>query len=274
MAQEELAPINVHPSWCVQPVEDLADDDVSDVSLPDEAAMFEDSLADLFEEAMQATDDVELLNNDMGGVLQPLECEDGAARDNEAFGVDVPNLHEGDHALGADEELEGPGHDLVGDNLEVPNAAAPPPPAPLPEADVAAPAVPQPLVGAHARFAAVGKVRLEQGIIAYHASKNAFEATCFRHRDRRCIVSRTAASGRGHAGRPLGFLMCWLRCDVPTSKAEHVDRALCRSFSHAARLAARRELAAMPEGDVLLAFEREKKEDEADSEPESLSGIA
>ena len=115
------------------------------------------------------------------------------------------------------------------------------------------------------------------GKIAFHHSKGSFEATCFCHNQ--CVISRTANGRhvRGHglvAGRPLGFLACWVQhaalCD---SKAQHWDKDVWRAtFTQAARLTARRELLELPGGTALAANERAMSPGEGE-EAENLLGL-
>ena len=115
------------------------------------------------------------------------------------------------------------------------------------------------------------------GKIAYHQSKASFEATCFCHPQ--CVVSRTAngrhIKGRGLvAGRPLGFLTCWVlhatSCD---SKAVHWDKEGWKAhFTLESRQTARRQLLALPGGTTLAANERPVSPGEAE-EPETLIGL-
>ncbi len=54
------------------------------------------------------------------------------------------------------------------------------------------------------------------GFILYNAKANSLDAHCLRHKGNptlHCVVNRTVAEGRKQAqGRPLGFLVAWLRC--------------------------------------------------------------
>ena len=160
---------------------------------------------------------------------------------------------------------------------------APPPeadldvaPARMEAAAAAVPAVPKAapvrgLVGmAEATFYAHG------GKLSYYPSKSAFEAVCGNKEHRRCVLTRTskgraARGGRVVAGRPCGFLMCWLAAGGACSKEEHKDKARM-TFSLAERQAARRRMAESLAGRDVLACERAQAEGEG-SEPETLEAL-
>eukprot|EP00971_Amphidinium_carterae_P207961 4126718-Amphidinium_carterae.1 len=144
------------------------------------------------------------------------------------------------------------------------------PPVPLPEpppeeANVHEP-MPRMFLG---RAVASAEVRLNRGVIRYHDSKQAFEATCNQHAGR-CVLTRTSKPGRGGAGRPIAFLSCWLDMDA-SSKQEHTNKANW-TFSHEQRLAARANIALMIGGPELLGYERDPHPGEGE-EPTSLVGL-
>ena len=117
------------------------------------------------------------------------------------------------------------------------------------------------------------------GKIAFHQSKQSFEATCFNHRHGHCVLSRTC-KGRAlrHvgvvAGRPLGFLVCWiLQSGACDSKAQHWDKDTWKEvFSLEARQKAREQLMGMPGGPTLAAHERARAAGEPE-EPTTLEGL-
>ena len=115
------------------------------------------------------------------------------------------------------------------------------------------------------------------GKVAFHHSKASFEATCFLHPQ--CVISRTSHGRpvRGHglvAGRPLGFLACWIHHATSCAdKTAHWERDGWRThFSLEARQAARRALLELPGGTALAANERPRGPGEAD-EPDTLTGL-
>eukprot|EP00971_Amphidinium_carterae_P349599 6491100-Amphidinium_carterae.3 len=118
---------------------------------------------------------------------------------------------------------------------------------------------------------------LPHGRIAYHVSKNSFEAVCTRHKN--CNLSRIASarkrgtSARGFplGGRPLGLLTAWLNDTDAATKEDHKSNARLRSYGSAARCAARAQVRAAVGGADLLSFERAKLSGE-ESEPEALQG--
>eukprot|EP00971_Amphidinium_carterae_P224126 4447366-Amphidinium_carterae.1 len=123
--------------------------------------------------------------------------------------------------------------------------------------------------------AALAEVRLPSGRIAYHETKESFEAVCSRHPG--CTLSRTCKPRRGQnsagfpkGGRPLGLLAAWLACDCD-SKATHRARAQLESLTHDLRAAARYGLSEVDGGLALLSLEREQADGET-SEPELLEG--
>ena len=126
---------------------------------------------------------------------------------------------------GADEEhiVDQPGaavevEDIPRQDLE---AADPAPPIPVP------PVARVPFM----REPPAASVTIEdKGSIAFHESKEGFEARCWRHRG--CVMSRTAKERRGRPGqgRPLGLLAAWVMCaDDASSKAQHTDKAWARA---------------------------------------------
>eukprot|EP00971_Amphidinium_carterae_P191721 3804149-Amphidinium_carterae.1 len=92
---------------------------------------------------------------------------------------------------------------------------------------------------------------------------------------KKCALTRTAVgrrrAGRVVAGRPVGFMACWLSRAHAGDRAAHWDKHL-NKFGHAERKAMREQVLAVPGGPELLAFER-AKEDNEDSEPEDLVGL-
>ena len=115
-------------------------------------------------------------------------------------------------------------------------------------------------------------VEMVEGRISYYAGKSGFEAVCRNpaHGPGRCVLFRTAklskSGGRPTRGRPLGFLMCWLRNNhVPTKALHHASENM--QFSHESRCKCREELS----GQRLLGFERARLEGE-DAEPLTLQG--
>ena len=118
----------------------------------------------------------------------------------------------------------------------------------------------------------------ELGKISYHNSKEAFECVCSQPGHIGCTLSRTSKGRRSAnqvvAGRPLGFLACWMlfggEC---ASKEEHRDKKTWGDrFTLAERQVAREWLVAQPGSEALFAFERPQEEGE-ETEPPTLLGL-
>eukprot|EP00971_Amphidinium_carterae_P101794 2014786-Amphidinium_carterae.4 len=108
------------------------------------------------------------------------------------------------------------------------------------------------------------------GRIAWHSSKQSFEATCWKHK--RCIMTRASFKGAKAHGRPLGFLMAWLQMTVD-DPALHRDKDYLRGVLQAdCRRSARRVLSDMAGSATLLSKERPLEEGEAE-EPDNLKGL-
>eukprot|EP00971_Amphidinium_carterae_P336981 6473600-Amphidinium_carterae.1 len=115
-----------------------------------------------------------------------------------------------------------------------------------------------------------------RGRIAYHMSKEAFEATCGYHKN--CVLTRTAkgkwTKGCVHAGRPLGMLSVWLSLGASCgTKEEHWQRDKWKSaMTKLARSEARSELSSLAGGAELISHERALEDGES-IEPETLQGM-
>ena len=109
------------------------------------------------------------------------------------------------------------------------SAGAPPPPLPPPPPDPPeAPAARRRRLAGGPRGAPDVSLAVEGGVIAFYASKQAFQATCDNPLHGRCVLTRSkeatgALSADGHpkGGRPLGQLLGWLAGNACGSKAEH-----------------------------------------------------
>eukprot|EP00971_Amphidinium_carterae_P190589 3782324-Amphidinium_carterae.1 len=118
-------------------------------------------------------------------------------------------------------------------------------------------------------------VEYPHGRIAYHESKQGFEAVCTRHPG--CSLSRTArakkrkSTGPPVGGRPLGLLAHWIQDTSATSKAEHKEPSRFLGYSVAAREAARADMLTRAGGTELQSYERPPAEGEG-LEPEHLQG--
>eukprot|EP00971_Amphidinium_carterae_P193204 3834352-Amphidinium_carterae.1 len=120
------------------------------------------------------------------------------------------------------------------------------------------------------------------GRIAFHVSKDAFECTCanpaHNFGGRKCVLTRTCkskksdASGRPLGGRPLGFLMAWLKASHTGTREDHWNKSKWKLWTPAYRLECRNELAALPGGTELLSLERERAGEEP-VEPTGLIGL-
>eukprot|EP00971_Amphidinium_carterae_P350898 6491798-Amphidinium_carterae.2 len=130
------------------------------------------------------------------------------------------------------------------------------------------------------RFPADAMIQLDNnlGKIAYHRSKDAYEAHCPCHA--RCVLTRTCKGKkkvRGTAsaqGRPLGMLVAWLQMgEGATSREAHWDKAKwIDGLSLDKRRAGRQLLKDMRESHVLFPFERPLLPGEED-EPVDASGL-
>eukprot|EP00971_Amphidinium_carterae_P340809 6479288-Amphidinium_carterae.4 len=125
---------------------------------------------------------------------------------------------------------------------------------------------------------AEAEVRLKNGRLAYHSSKQSFEASCKVHTH--CVLTRSrhgrtvkGCDGK-QGGRPIGFLGNWLlKADDFSTAAEHKNKANMAMYTHAERVAARQMVAESPQGQVLLAQEKAKPNPEDDDEPVDLAGL-
>ena len=116
------------------------------------------------------------------------------------------------------------------------------------------------------------------GRIAFHRSKEAFEAHCSNPAHGHCRLTRTV-KGRERkgvgtvAGRPLGFLYCWLNRGHVATKEEHWHKgSWFEWFTREERRAARAALKDVPGSAPLFEVERAKEPGES-SEPETLVGM-
>eukprot|EP00971_Amphidinium_carterae_P335544 6471461-Amphidinium_carterae.3 len=96
---------------------------------------------------------------------------------------------------------------------------------------------------------------VEEGKLSYYDSNQCFEAVCRYHQ--KCRLTRTAigkraqkAGSQSGAGRPIGFMLCWLKLGATTnSKEEHFLKASWQ-FSHAERSSTRAAAKANPQGRI------------------------
>ena len=151
-------------------------------------------------------------------------------------------------------------------------AAAPP------RDEIAAAAVPRAKranLGRQAKAASVTFAEL--GHIAYHVSRQAFEARCILHPG--CSLTRTSKGRHSSAmgivaGRPLGLMSAWLlAADAHDTKESHVDTSWWpEQLSPDAREAGRVHLLTLDGGPELAEFERAPVEGEGE-EPATLAGL-
>jgi hypothetical protein len=129
------------------------------------------------------------------------------------------------------------------------------------------------------KFAPTVVCIVDGGSIAFHESTQAFEATCTNplHLPR-CVATRTC---RGHAvdggartvvGRPVGFLVAWLRHGIELGSKDDHWQPECWDRPLHERAAAREAMAETYAGRVLLACERPAEEGEAE-EPETTESL-
>ena len=110
----------------------------------------------------------------------------------------------------------------------------------------------------------------------YYVDLFLFEATCTRsqeHLECRCRLTRTSwksdVIGREAQGRPLGLLAAWLLDDIEVTREEHVDTFYVLGLTSPQRLVGREFLESLPDwGDGWEYFERPKRDNEANREPE------
>jgi len=110
-------------------------------------------------------------------------------------------------------------------------------------------------------------VDTEFGVIAYYESTSNFVAMCRCHTDEqvhfRCTRTRTSKaskfSRRHFQGRPLGELYAWLSASSQFGQIEHQTDY---SPSYEERTAARAQFSQLAGAAVLLARERDRREDE------------
>ena len=78
----------------------------------------------------------------------------------------------------------------------------------------------------------------EGGFVTWHDSNNNFEASCLEHLPERCTLTRSGAEGAAGSadtavgGRPLGFLVAWLRLGATCAdKSEHRKPAVLKALA-------------------------------------------
>lgn len=124
------------------------------------------------------------------------------------------------------------------------------------------------------------------GFIKWNSNAESLDAHCSAHRGGRlnCVINRTTTDGsvrnRTSQGRPLGFLVAWLRCGGcfptgPASRVAHFDARRGKgAFAHigdgtsTARRAARAWLNSAPHMQTLLGCERARRPGEPDEPPD------
>ena len=116
------------------------------------------------------------------------------------------------------------------------------------------------------RLPAEAHADVEGGRITFYATTNMYTAQCSNARHGRCVMSRTALQGRRQAqGRPLGLLAGWLAVGGScATKQEHWAAESMPSLEQ--RQHWRNQLANAAGGEVLLAYERPRRDGEG---PES-----
>ena len=106
-------------------------------------------------------------------------------------------------------------------------------------------------------------VRLPNGRISFYAKKNSFEAVCSNRKHGKCVMTRTAVGSAASStsplsgGRPVGFLAAWLAHAEHTDDKETHWNIDCQLNSVAVRSRARVLVQGSPDGDHLLAQERQ-----------------
>ena len=158
----------------------------------------------------------------------------------------------GDDIAGGGDVDVGGGTDAVDDHAIVPDVPAPlhPPVAPEP---------PGPPIGPGVADVTVFLVGI--GRISYYAYGNRFEASCDSSIHTICRLTRTSRADRRDRneaqGRPMGLLAAWLLANgLFTTKMDHRETAVIMSFSHEERMDARAYITALPNGPLLLSYER------------------
>eukprot|EP00971_Amphidinium_carterae_P120894 2394970-Amphidinium_carterae.2 len=150
-----------------------------------------------------------------------------------------------------------------------------PPPLEIASTGVVPPVAVPARVGATrgSKSAAAITVETPCGTIAYYEKGEFFEAVCKHAGHGQCKMRRSckaSARAKNPAGRPLGFLMCWLySSDMHLTKEEHWDKD-CWSWSQEDRSTHRAILSTLESGHEIQSFERDRLDDE-DTEPEDIS---
>lgn len=138
------------------------------------------------------------------------------------------------------------------------------PPSPPPPAPHAVPRVPR-------TGGALATLELSGGTIVFYGGlRNAFEAVCNNPLHGRCVLTRgVPADKNADTGRPVGMLAAWLACNDQIKKEGHWERSvLAQPLEH--RRLWRLLIKGSIEGAALLSRERRKRDDDEESEPETL----
>eukprot|EP00971_Amphidinium_carterae_P277744 5513001-Amphidinium_carterae.1 len=121
------------------------------------------------------------------------------------------------------------------------------------------------------RAKAAASVSIGSGSIAYYENKGVFEARCTQHAS--CVLTRVGCTckpsfAKPSRGKPLGLLSAWLLSGAKfSSQAEH--KQSLESLTLHGRQEGRMHLLDLPEGELLVAFERDPEE----IEPLLLDGL-
>ena len=117
-------------------------------------------------------------------------------------------------------------------------------------------------------------MEVDNGRIVFLPSNGNFQATCYVHRNERCVLTRRGAGGSAsgsHAmgGRPLGLLASWLvDAGSHPTKASHMSRETLKTLggqaNHLHRSSLRAVCVAEGFGPTLLASERPRADGEAE----------
>ena len=178
------------------------------------------------------------------------------------------------------EVVEGPVTPHAVEEAEIGAVPMPPPPPPL--------VVERPVARARGaplglRQAALDCMDFEMGRIAWYATKSAFEARCNNPAHNIggvCKLTRSnsarkrARDGQPLGGRPLGFMLAWLKSSVhfPDKQSHWVKSEWERLLTQEVRSACRTELQDSLDGQALLSHERALHAGEPE-EPLSLDGL-
>ena len=254
------------------------DDDPDSGAEDDPHDNVEDAWLDEISDLLEEVTDNDILCPD-GFSDAPAEEAPDSEQDEEGSGIEAESGDPGETA--AEEELVGPfgpdpekHMDPIGEDREaggtIPDLGSPT------VVEVAPPAGAATVSSASSssaariiRESAEISCEVPGGRITYYKSKDSYQAVCSNPAHSNCVMTKTcrasAALARYGQGRPLGFLAAWLNNNQQPTKFNHWQVA--PNFQD--RKLHRLQLAATDGGRLLLAKERQQRED-SDIEPHDV----